>query len=133
MLLTDSPSLTGNRGVYFAGASLHDSTKPWGLLVTPSQVTWEDETRSGRTFHSISYPDATNPAIQAVALVRMISHILVDRLPDRALPEILESLRSIYEFYQEPQLLPPAPQVLVSFPARFGGTYVRPTFAIAEE
>jgi len=133
MLLTDSPSLTENRGAYFAGAFRHDSTRPWGLLVTPSQVTWEDETRSGRTFHSISYPDATNPATPAVALVRMICHILLDRLPDKALSELLESLRSIYEFYQEPQRLPPAPPASVSFPARFGGAYVRPTSAIAEE
>ena len=133
MLLTDSTSLTDNRVVYSAGAYKHGSTKPWGLLVTPSEVSWEDETNSGRIFHSIKRSDATNPAIPITGLVRIACHILVDRLPDTALIGLVESLRSIYEFYREPLRLPSPPSAAVTFAAKFGGSYVRPTIAIEEE
>ncbi len=42
-----------------------------------------------------------------VILWRFLSHILIDELPDEGLPELLESLSSLLEFYHEPALETP--------------------------
>jgi hypothetical protein len=59
--------------------------------------------------------------------------MLVDRLPNAALAELLDSLKIICEFHQGPRYLPAIPAPPNQFTARLDGTYVRPTFAIEEE
>ena len=132
MLPNDSTTLTATQAVYSAGVSPSVSTRRWGLLMTPSQVTWHDQTSSGRILHSIEYADSTDPTIPAAALIRIVCHILVDRLPEVALAELLESLRCIYEFHQE-QSLPSLPPPSTRFAVRLREAHERPTFAITEE
>ena len=60
---------------------------------------------------------ATSPNTQnaQVAVARGICHLVVDRLPDTALSELLESLKTMFEFYGAPRqsvALPPARRVL---------------------
>lgn len=62
-------------------------------------------------------PLGTSPDTQntQVALARGICHLAVDHLPDRALAELLESLKTMFEFYGAPQQLAlPAPRRVLS-------------------
>lgn len=66
--------------------------------------------------------------------VRVICHVLVDRLPNAALPELVESLGDMFRFYRDrlahtAALAEPPRQVR----ARVAASYDRPTFQIEEE
>jgi len=56
-------------------------------------------------------PPGTSPDTQdtRVMIARGICHAVVDRLPDAALPELFESLKSLLEFYGTPQRPVPLP------------------------
>ena len=69
-----------------------------------------------------------------VALARGICHLVVDRLPDRALVELLESLQTMFEFYGLPQqqvLALPAPRRVLS--AKVTGRQERPPLSFVDE
>jgi hypothetical protein len=44
-------------------------------------------------------PTSPNTQNVQVALARGICHLFVDRLPEAALPEVVESLKMMFEFY----------------------------------
>jgi len=137
MPLTDSTSFIEKQDAYFGGAFQTGSMRPWSPLLSANeplfQVTLHHSTHDGRIRNSIEYSGAADPATRAKALIRILCHVLVDRLPEAAIFELLESLRSIFEFYQEPPHLPALPAHPTTFTAKFSGTYVRPTFEISEE
>lgn len=65
---------------------------------------------------------------------RFISHLIIDRLPDRALSELIETLKEMIRFYsvpasQTPSLKQPAREVR----AKLGERRVRPVFQITED
>jgi hypothetical protein len=74
----------------------------------------------------------TGAALQSIQN-RFLSHCLVDLLPERSLPELVETLRGIAEFYAapatQPSLLPPRREVR----AKAGERYTRPDFHIVED
>ncbi|MGH7173119.1 MAG: hypothetical protein ACRELF_00085 [Gemmataceae bacterium] len=66
-------------------------------------------------------------------LNRLLCHGLLQRLPDDALSEAMESLFGMYEFYRLPRYVPPPPLPRKSIPVRMGPGYVRPVFPVTEE
>ena len=115
--------------------------RQWSLNLSPSlhepalTVTLRNATHGGRVLHSITYwtADEVNSAIQPALAIRILCHALIDRLPEASFPELLEMLRNIYEFYQEPQYAPALPSAPISVEAQLSRTYVRPAIEIEEE
>jgi hypothetical protein len=74
-----------------------------------------------------------------VALARYLCHLLIDRLPDRAVPELCESMARMFDFYRDlpAQLPPPALQGLAvprrARPTRPTTPRERPAFNIGDE
>lgn len=65
---------------------------------------------------------------------RDVCHLLVDELPESALPELAESLVEMREFYLSRQAVPPAEPVMVDRrTGRITREEVRPAFSIEEE
>jgi hypothetical protein len=66
-------------------------------------------------------------------LSRLLCHALVQMLPEAGLPEAVESLSDMVQFYQNPppayRLLPHGPSV----PIQIGPPVVRPVFPVTEE
>lgn len=81
-------------------------------------------------------PRATSAGTQSTEalIARGICHLVVDRLPDRALPELLEALKVMFEFYgapgQQAVALPPPRRVLS---AKIAGRQERPPLSFIEE
>ena len=79
------------------------------------------------TFHF----DSTDTKVfdRLTAEKRIVCHALVDRLPDKGLEEVLESLIVAYQFYSIP---PPSASRITAKPvmARRGRTLARPSFTI---
>lgn len=76
---------------------------------------------------------AESPALER-ARQRLISYLLVSRLPDEALPELCETLGDMYEFYSAHPHTPPAlPSPTREIRARLGEKYERPEFYASEE
>jgi hypothetical protein len=97
-------------------------------------IATENLTHSGRILQSIElWDERTHPRQQVLALIRVLCHALVDRLPEASLPELLESLRAIYEFHQDQMRLSVHQLPVARISARIGRSYVRPTFEIEEE
>lgn len=87
---------------------------PGGLFTHHCQYAFSDET--------------TLPFLKA----RCASHAMVDVLPDRAITELIETLREMVSFYNN------LPSSCLSLPskevqAKAGETYQRPSFQIVEE
>lgn len=69
-----------------------------------------------------------------VALARAVCHVFVERMPERALPELAESMVRIFEFYREPPNVQPAlPSPGRALRGKAGRTYQRPPFDLPEE
>lgn len=65
---------------------------------------------------------------------RLASHILLTQLPDEGIPEALESLGQMWQFYRMPvSTVPALPQARKSVPARVSGTHVAPVVPVSEE
>ena len=96
-------------------------------------VSWTGSFQSGRWIHDLAYyPEDTDAtALDQWAILRRIAcHILVDRLPDQGLEEVLESLKSAYEFHSVPYVpakkqIPPR-----SVHAKRGRTLTRSSFTV---
>jgi hypothetical protein len=65
--------------------------------------------------------------------VRDLCHQILDRIPDRGLPELLESLERIREFYDTTAAPVEQPVTIRQTTARLGKRYDRPSFHIEEE
>ncbi len=131
----------------FAGASGTDFTKRWlhARFNDPGHtlpgvgglhLEWEIRIRVVYVPHEIRFhADQTGEPrrVSRNLIDRVWCQVLVDRIPDGGIPELLESIGSIYEFYstrsEEPALLPTHQQTA----ARRGRTYTRPEFHFDEE
>ena len=62
---------------------------------------WTRGTPDGDFHHSLAYKfaDPLNAIASPVVLGRLIGHLVLDELPDAALPEILDHLGNIWAFY----------------------------------
>lgn len=100
-------------------------------------LSWEYGVPGGLFTHQCSQYAGLNDAEVGQTLpllkARCISHAMVDVLPDRAIKELVETLKEMLSFYNtEPfpisNALPPK-----EIQAKVGETYLRPSFQIAEE
>jgi len=101
----------------------------------PWLIAWEQETPVARVSHRLTYKATALTDVQATENIQMrfLSHVLVDILPDRAVPELLDAVANLYEYYlpvHVPRLLP-EPSVKRT-KVKFGRRYDRPTFPISE-
>lgn len=66
-------------------------------------------------------------------LKRLLCHALLQRLPDEALSEAVQSLFDMNEFYHLPQSVAPLSLPQKSIPVRITGSYMEPVYPITEE
>ena len=138
---------TRKQGDYSAGALSLDSTTLWD----PKQAVDVFQGPGGQTtfllglseafpganithFVSLDVAATTESLPLERARQRLLSYLLVSRLPDVALPELCETLGDMYEFYSAYPHIPPA----LSSPtreirAKLGEKYERPEFYASEE
>ncbi len=64
---------------------------------------------------------------------RLFCHIVVQRLPDRAFAEAVESLTQMFEFYRESPRVLPAQAAPASVKAKVSGSYTAPVYPITED
>src|SRR5262249_6011867 len=136
---TDLKTSTEERGVSSIGALRIDSTMLWGQdPLSRSRSAYFDVTGAGegmRVFVAAN-PVPASPGTQSpqVFFARGLCHWAVDRLPDRALSELLETLKTMFEFYAPPPrrrpALPPTRRVLSAKPA---GRQVRRPLSFVDE
>ena len=107
---------------------------------TDSQVTlgWQQDVTGARFLHAISIPSYQGTAKRHAHTenlhLRMLCHMLINRMPERGLPELCESLGSMYEFYMAPieNQVPALPERR-QLKGKIRRAYERPEFSIADE
>jgi hypothetical protein len=63
----------------------------------------------------------------------VICHLLLSQIPEQGLPEALESLFEMRQFYRHRPAQLPAAAEPASIPAALGKAYVRPEFHVSED
>ena len=140
-LLRSLTTSTGEPQSFFGGASQNASTVRWPQIQlkvserrTQSEMSlvWSDD-RPGVTFkHTISLQDQTE--VSESTILRAYCHLFLGYLPDRGLSELMDSMKSIIDFYaveesEAPIFLP----TTTTLNATLGETSERPEFEIVEE
>lgn len=74
---------------------------------------------------------ATEPPIDFQ--LRLACLLLLARLPNEALGEAAESLRTMWEYYRDPAVAVPSLPAPPPQAAALGREYVRPTFSLCED
>ena len=129
------------------GALQIDSIEPWAP--SPSEETtqtrgttphfllgWEQLLPGARVAHEIRFhlqETAARPEYSRLLLSRLLCHYLINRIPDKGIPELFESVGRIYRFYSTaPRTLPPSlPMSKVA--GKIGRLSKRPDFHVDEE
>jgi hypothetical protein len=96
-------------------------------------LNWTREVSEGDLHHFFAYrfSELSDVTSSAPIYKRLFAHLLLDELPDTALPEILKHLSDAWLFYQ-----PTAPEVQSEprvLKGRVTRRYERPTYSIDEE
>jgi len=139
--------LTDKPGDFSAGASATDSTTPWNLGPYLEAVREEDgkvvlsfarEFPEGFVLHTVSLNSQQTggemmPVLPLAGWQRILSHVLVNQIPDEGLGEVCENLRNAWDFYRLRPSPPPLPAVVHAQPAQLAGAYERPVFQASEE
>ena len=133
-----------------AGASLTNSIEPWNPVLSKHlQVTTNTDSYSeflfpfyqqevpGGTFGHQFFFQPKQSLTETAAIhslkARILSHFILNSLPDRALPELIDTLKTMIEFYREPIEPKSLPPQRKSMPIKTGKVYVRPEFHIVED
>ena len=64
---------------------------------------------------------------------RFACHILLTQLPEEGIPEALESLGQMWQFYRMPAMRTPALPAPEPIQARYGDTVAAPVYPVSEE
>lgn len=122
-----------------------DSIKPWNLTLSKPRletkageflltVGWKVQSPLGDLHHLFAYKFASPASATTTSALynRLFAYLVLDQLPDRVLPEVLEQLGNLWMFYQlpHPESQPPQPKRLR---AKMGRRYERPTYSMTEE
>lgn len=76
---------------------------------------------------------AARPEYSLLLLSRLLCHYLINRIPDKAIPELIESVGRIYRFYSAaPRTLPPSLPI-PKITGKIERLYKRPDFHVDEE
>jgi hypothetical protein len=97
---------------------------------------WQKEEKGFSISHLAAFhPQGSTEPSYSKSLMRVACHFWLDRIPDRGLDEVLETLKDIYDFYGtqiEDKSTYRLPQ-LTSLEATITESIVRPVFPITEE
>jgi hypothetical protein len=137
-------TLTDSHGTSSAGASQKRFIRQWGHgrlgLVETVGTSRHDflpllEWKDGYS-RSVDFPffgTSNQCEVPETIMVRLLCHALLQRLSDKGLPEAVESLADMVEFYQNPprpyRVLPQGESVT----GQWGETRVRPVYPVKEE
>jgi hypothetical protein len=104
----------------------------------PYSVSWFRELAGGKLSHQIGFApldSQLSPEHVQSLVLRMACYFLIDRVPDRALPELCENVAEVYDYHSlTPPNLPPAFTARVqTAPALPGLTLTRPEFELSDE
>ena len=114
----------------------------WDQLVSDIGGRWtyadlSADERDIRVFGWMSPFQGTSaePYKPEVALTRAICHLFVERMPERALPELAEAMARTFEFYYDAPRAPIAlsPEPFQPVRGKVGKTYERPPFNLPDE
>jgi hypothetical protein len=98
-------------------------------------LSWRIDTSGGEVQHRFAYrfPNPFDATSTAALETRLLGHLMLDRLPDDALPEVLEFLASAWAFYQPspPQIEAAAERRLVK--GKMTKRYERPAYSLSDE
>lgn len=109
----------------------------WGDDPIDAVLQWHETTDAGRFDHVVSFrPHLETEGqwrVPRTFLPRILCHVIVNRLPDKGLPELCETLGQMFEFYAARQ--PTVERLTHEEPTN---AYVvaneeRPAFFVAEE
>jgi hypothetical protein len=140
-----SKSLTDNLSDYSVGASLTSYTAPWNLRISrlsdtegvepPIAARWRYSTTSADISHHLTFrpKGPLDEFSEGNLQMRLISHLLVDMIPDAGIPDMWEALADIWERHEP---LGPSANKLMALvrrtPIKAGRRYERPTFPVSE-
>ena len=137
-----SNDLIANQDDYSGGASLTPFINPWNRELFQGTETeggeslfieWEHDTPAARVSHRYTYRPSIRSGARTSFGARAFAHVLIDLLPDKALPELFEDLGRIYDFYQ-----PTPSHMLTELPLlrrtkiKRGRRYERAVFPVSE-
>ena len=103
--------------------------RPWNLLPSPPRL----ETVDGRPMLAFGWQQSSGPFDQTSSgPARLFGHLILDGIPDEALPEVLELLGNAWVFYQPgpPQIEAPQRRPLKGKVTR---RYERPAYSLVDE
>jgi hypothetical protein len=66
-------------------------------------------------------------------MYRLLCHVLVQRLPDKAFEEAIESLSELHQFHTASVIPSQSLPASRGIPGQVGATYVRPVFPVTDE
>jgi hypothetical protein len=117
----------------------HDPFSPiqgtTGTDPVQSLINWSQTVNGGLFTHHLSWVPQQTPSEAALRALypRIVSHVMINVLPDQALPELVDTLKAMIEFYNLPAHHAPAPPRLEERRAIAGEVYTRPEFYVAED
>jgi hypothetical protein len=112
-----------------------EGVEPQAWAPAPALVGWEHETPVARISHRFTYkPGVLVDVTGSHNLeLRLLSYVLIDALPDKALPELLEAVGFLWEHHLPLPAGPTLPEPSVKRTSvKLGRRYDRPTFPISE-
>ena len=142
MQLRSSSTLTGRQGDSSVGASPTGFMLQWSLSPVSGQTSsvvdsapsmdWVEDTPGAWFQHRIFIKTTSGvPLWDRSAFVRMVCHIILDRIPEQGLPEVCRSLADSYDFFRSEWR--PSPAIREVSRAREGQSYDRPAFRLPVE
>lgn len=140
MLETDSTLSIAGPEDFFGGALKTVSMKLWVPNVWSNVGSWtySDWLKDAEELRIVDVlvPNETSEEVSspAASFARYVCHLLIDRLPNRAIPELCESMGRIYEFYRDiPEQRPALPLSRRTRTVRIAQRRERPPFHVEEE
>ena len=99
----------------------------------PTEIGFETTLDLTTYRHAVRVTNATHEDLDSV-LARMACHRVVDLMPETGMPELLESLAGMYEFYlRRAGAYPSLPAPSAPIRARVTGVTQRPDFYVVED
>lgn len=98
-------------------------------------LNWQKQLSIGDLHHFVAYrvPEPSDATSLKSFYSRLFSHLVLDELPDDALPEVLEFLANSWTFHDRPPVQPVAPQGSKTLKAKLTKRYDRPVYSLPDE
>ena len=128
------------------GALVTTSTEQWnrGTLIPKAiadeaitRISWKEENEEFGTFvFSSQFTQGADikSTIPRYILNRILCHIIISRMPDEGLPELIDAAKNVLEFYRDRSISSHTPMIETSssIQAKIGSRYERESFSYDE-